>query len=92
MSALSQVIDGMTREVYERLKHSLEVRRWPDGRPMSEDQLADTMQMVIGWEHRHLPPEEHSGFVPDVCRTQADDEAATADLIAREDGSAGNHD
>ncbi len=84
MNALNQVIDSMTREVYERLRHSLEIRRWPDGRTMTEDQLADTMQLVIGWEHRHLPPDRHSGHVVDVCRSRREQEEAAASLIARE--------
>lgn len=84
MNALAQVLDGMTRDVYERLRHSLEIRRWPDGRAMSEDQLADTMQLVIGWEHRHLPPAEHSGFVADTCRSREEEDAQAASLIARE--------
>lgn len=81
MDTLAQVVDGMTQPVYERLKKALELRRWPDGRELSERQLADTMQLVLAWEVRNLPVEERSGYMPDACRSKQA-ESPAASLIA----------
>lgn len=72
MDPVAQVIEGMTRPVYERLRQALEIGRWPDGRRLDDAQRAHTMQMVIAWELRNLPAEERSGFMADRCASKSD--------------------
>ena len=86
MEALVHVVEGMTREVYLRLRTSLEHGRWPDGRRMSAAQREHTMQLVIAWEARNLPPGERSGQVDGVCAGRDRDAAGGSAIIARDSG------
>ena len=56
-------IRAMSREVYDAMLQALETGKWPDGRPVSAEQRAHTMQAVISWGNLHLPPEERVGFI-----------------------------
>lgn len=54
----------MTPELYQRLARSLELGKWPDGRPLSPAQREHTLQALIIWGERNLPEQERVGFVP----------------------------
>ena len=58
-----ETIEGMSAEVYERLKLALELGRWPDGRVLTPEQKQETMQAVIAWGQLHLPEEERVGYI-----------------------------
>lgn len=58
-----QIIGAMSREVYDSLRRALELGKWPDGKRLSPEQRAETMQAVIAWGEMHLPPEERVGFI-----------------------------
>ena len=67
------LVETMTPEVYSRLKRSVELGKWPDGRPLSREQRETCMQAIIAWGDKHLPAEERVGFIDkghkegDVC-------------------------
>lgn len=61
---LQQLIASLTPEVYANLQRAIEIGKWPDGRVLTKEQRELCMQAVIAWEHKHLPPEEHTGFIP----------------------------
>lgn len=71
----ARVATQMSREVYDNLRRAVELGRWPDGRVLTADQRATSLQAVIAWEMQHLPEEERSGFIarPD-CATHSHDE------------------
>jgi len=58
-----QMIDTMSPEVYESLRLSLELGKWPDGRLLTPQQKEDTMQAVIAWGEKHLPAEQRIGYI-----------------------------
>ena len=58
-----ETIEGMERDVYDRMVESLATGHWPDGRAVSAEQREHTMQAVIVWGEFHLPPEERIGFI-----------------------------
>ncbi|UTA49348.1 YeaC family protein [Simiduia sp. 21SJ11W-1] len=72
------LLDNLTPEVYENLKRAIELGKWPDGRALTQEQRATCMQAVIAYEHKHLPPEQHTGFIPPKphqhCGEPGDDE------------------
>jgi len=59
-----QLIDSVTPDIYERLKTGLELGKWADGNKLTPEQKEHTMQVIIGYELKHLPPEERTGYVP----------------------------
>lgn len=58
-----QMLDTLTPDIYQRLKQAVELGKWPDGRLVSGEQRELCMQAMIAWEHKHLPPEEHTGYI-----------------------------
>lgn len=67
---LQQLLGSLTPEIYENLKRAVELGKWPDGRRISAEQRALCMQAVIAWEHKHLPPEQHTGYIEPEPHTQ----------------------
>ena len=57
------MIEAMTPDVYQRLKTAVELGKWPDGRPLTPAQRQETLQAVIAWGERHLPPEDRVGYI-----------------------------
>jgi uncharacterized protein YeaC (DUF1315 family) len=64
MTDLQQLLQSITPEIYQRLKLAVELGKWPNGERLSPEQLELTMQGVIAYEHQHLPPEAHTGYIP----------------------------
>ncbi|MBP6452026.1 MAG: DUF1315 family protein, partial [Aeromonas sp.] len=54
-----QAIRQMPKEVYERLKTAVELGKWPDGKPLSDEQKATSLQAVMAWQAMHLDNPEH---------------------------------
>ena len=57
------LIETMTPEVYSRLKRSVELGKWPDGRPLTAAQRENALQAIIAWDRLHLDSSERTGFV-----------------------------
>ena len=57
------VLDNVNAEVYEQLKHSLEVGKWPDGEPLSNHHQEIVMQALIAWGEAHLDKQERIGYI-----------------------------
>ena len=58
-----QLVETMTPETYQNLKRAVELRKWPDGKPLSSEQLENAMQAVILWGETHLDAQERVGFI-----------------------------
>ena len=61
---LQQLLNSISPEIYENLKRAIELGKWLDGSKISLDQRELCMQAIIAYEHKHLPPEEHTGYIP----------------------------
>ncbi len=66
----------MTLEVWHNMRRAVETGRWPDGRTVSGEQRELCLQAVIAWEVRNLPEEERTGYLPQHCKSEADQDAA----------------
>ena len=68
-----KLIEDMTPEIYRSLKRSVEIGKWPDGRPVHPQQRQAALQAVIAWGTLHLPDNEQVGSIDkghhagDVC-------------------------
>ena len=60
---IKQLVNSITPEVYANLKYSIEIGKWPDGKVMSEEQKALSIQAIIAYE-AILPAEQRSGYLP----------------------------
>lgn len=58
------LLDSINPEIYENLKTAIEIGKWPDGRILTGEQREMCMQAVIAYEHKHMTPEERTGYVP----------------------------
>ena len=58
-----QLIDTMSPENFHSLKRSLEVGKWPDGKPLTAKQRHNTMAAIIAWGEKHLPETERVGYI-----------------------------
>ncbi len=58
-----QLIDTMTPVIYQSLKRSVEIGKWPDGKPLTPEQRQEALQAVIAWGKLHLPESERAGFI-----------------------------
>lgn len=58
-----QLINRIDADTYERLKTAVELGKWPNGERLSPQQRELSMQAVIAYETRHLPPEQRTGYI-----------------------------
>ncbi len=57
------MIEQMSPHLYQTLKRSVELGKWPDGSPVSPQQRADALQAMIAWGAKHLPENERVGYI-----------------------------
>lgn len=60
---LKQILATITPEIYENLRRSIELGKWPDGRRLSKEQKELSIQAIIAYE-KDFPEAERTGFVP----------------------------
>ena len=71
---LAEFLESMTPRVYQSLKQSLELGRWPNGEKMTREQRDASLQAVIVYEHQHLPASERVGYMPQKCKSAEKEE------------------
>lgn len=62
--SFQQLLDSITPDIYQRLRTAVEIGKWPNGIALTEEQKALSMQAMISFEAKHLPPEQRTGYVP----------------------------
>lgn len=55
-----QLVESMSEALYLRLSEAVETGRWPDGNPLTEQQRADSLSLVMMYQARHL--DQHEPF------------------------------
>ena len=66
---LQEFLSAMTPEIYQNLKQSLELGRWPNGERLTDEQRNTSLQAIIAWEYEHLPETERVGYMPQKCKS-----------------------
>lgn len=51
--SFEQIIQNMDEQIYQRLQQAIAIGRWADGVRLTEQQLENSMQLVIGWQLKH---------------------------------------
>lgn len=61
---IDDLIASMTPEIYNNMKNALELGRWGDGRTVTPEQKANSLEALIRYEHLHnIPETERVGYV-----------------------------
>lgn len=90
--SIDNMVSNLTPQVYENLKTAVELGKWADGTVLSEQQKAQTLQLVMAYQSKVLKSTEHFTIGADgniVNRKKSDlknqfkEEAAEQDAIAR---------
>ena len=58
-----KMIDTMSPDIYRSLVRSVELGKWPDGKPLTPEQRENAMQAIIAWGEKHLAETERVGYI-----------------------------
>ena len=75
-----KVLEHLNPSVYEQLKQSLEVGKWPDGELLTERQKEIVMQALIGWGEIHLPAEQRIGYIDKGKKEKSRNDGTSSDV------------
>lgn len=53
------IVETMPESVYLALRQAVELGKWEDGNPLTEQQKEQTIQTVLAWQAKHLNSDEH---------------------------------
>lgn len=53
-----KVVENMSPQMYERLKHAAETGKWPDGVKVDQAQRDSALQLSMAYQARHLDSDE----------------------------------
>jgi len=87
MTDFNQVARDLDPETYQRLKTAIELRKWPNGERLTDEQLKTCMQAVITYEANNVPEEERTGYMEQSCESSKNDEVEG--LISSDQNPAG---
>ena len=82
----SQTARDLDPETYQRLKQAIELRKWPNGERLTDEQLTISMQAVITYEATHVPEHERTGYMEQSCQSSK----GSDDLIASDQATDSN--
>ncbi|WP_188151498.1 YeaC family protein [Teredinibacter waterburyi] len=58
-----KILQSMTPEIYQRFRTAVSIRKWPDGRQLTQQQVETCMQAIIAYEHEYVAEHERTGYV-----------------------------
>ncbi|QSP93396.1 DUF1315 family protein [Marinobacter salinisoli] len=59
-----ELIERLDPMVYRNLRQSVELGKWPDGRPLTREQREISLQAIIHYEDLHgVPAQERTGYI-----------------------------
>jgi|OM-RGC.v1.028833250 uncharacterized protein YeaC (DUF1315 family) len=56
---IQQLVQAMTPQIYENLRTAVEIGKWPDGNPLTEEQKSNSLQAVLMYQARVEQSEQH---------------------------------
>ena len=61
---VEQLIASMTPEIYQNMRKAVELSKWGDGRPVTQEQRETCIEAMIRYEHlNEIPETERIGYV-----------------------------
>lgn len=59
MSNITEYAKNLSPSLYQQLKEAVETGKWLDGKPLSEQQKAETLQLIMVYQSLHNDKPEH---------------------------------
>ncbi len=56
---IQQLVSAMTPQIYENLRTAVEIGKWPDGKPLTDEQKSNSLQAVLMYQSRVEQSEQH---------------------------------
>ena len=82
MTSYTEMVKQITPEIYQNLKQSVELGKWPNGKALTEEQKETCMQAIIAWEQAHIPEQLRTGYLDrHGCKSHQADEKADDVII-----------
>lgn len=72
-----EFLNVLDEDIIQRFKTAIEIGKWPDGRELTDAQKETCMQAIIVFEHKNLPEDQRTGYVPPKptpCDSHSNDE------------------
>lgn len=60
---LEDILKTMTPTIHKALKRAIEIGKWPDGKPLTDEQKAICMEAVIAYDASYLNEEDRVGYI-----------------------------
>jgi len=64
ITSVQELLDSLTPYMYQKLKQSVELGKWPTGGALNDEQKDLCSQAVIAYEKKHFSEEQHTGYIP----------------------------
>ena len=79
-----KLINNLSPDIYHNLKRAIEIGKWPDGNPLTQEQRELSMQAVIAYESKFVSEKERVGYIDrghkeegETCGSKSDDDPST---------------
>jgi hypothetical protein len=69
---LDELISKMTPAVHENLRRAVELGKWNDGTPLTQQQKEHSLEAVIAYEKKHLSEQDKVGYIDRGKKTKTD--------------------
>lgn len=81
-----KIIDTLPQSVYLKLKQAVEIGKWENGTPLTEQQKAHTLQAVMAWQAKHLDSQQQftiaaDGKIIEKSRAELEQDMANQQII-----------
>lgn len=60
---IEQMLSVLDETIVDRLRTAVELGKWANGVALTKEQREICMQAVLAWEFKHLPEEQHTGYI-----------------------------
>jgi uncharacterized protein YeaC (DUF1315 family) len=57
--SINELVKNLTPDVFDNLRTAVELGKWPDGNPLSDEQKQNTLQLVMAYQSQVLKSTEH---------------------------------
>jgi hypothetical protein len=60
---LDELISQMTPEVHENLRRAVELGKWSNGTPLTQQQKEHSLEAVIAYEEKYMSEQDKVGYI-----------------------------
>lgn len=78
-----ELISQITPKVHASLRRAIELGKWTDGTPLSQQQKEHSLEVVIAYEAKHLLEQDRVGYIDkgEKAKTDVCDDTQPLDFL-----------